>query len=118
MKEDLKNQYLHGLKAWIIWYNIWIIFYLIKLWNLGTNFVESLAHQYSKHANLRDQEIISNFGTVKLPVDLGDIFKGQRAVDKRYAQRTSSAVWTTPPSKYLNMSMNRTKTESIIEPGN
>ncbi|KAI1285902.1 Inner centromere protein [Halotydeus destructor] len=75
-------------------------------WARGTDFMQALTKQYSKALKYREREIRSHFQEVQLPVELGLIFKGaEKIVSSRYAKRTSSAFWSSPPAHALNLSM-------------
>jgi hypothetical protein len=86
--------------------NSLICFVSFKL--TGEQFIAALCLQYKKSMKKREKDINEIFGDVELPIDLQVIFKGYSTVNPRYAKRTSSAVWTSPPG----FNMSRTFSES------
>lgn len=67
--------------------------------------MDALTTQYHKRRKHREREVRSVFPEVPLPVELGLIFKGaEKTVSSRYAKRTSSAHWSSPPAKLADLS--------------
>lgn len=89
-------------------------------WAKGQNFVDALTNQYSKVRKYRERDVIKTFRLCPTTVDLDDIFRGyNRTVIPKYDKRTSSAHWSSPPAKNLNLSesfwANASFSKSILE---
>ena len=84
-------------------------------WARGKAFVDTLSKQYGIARKYRERQIKQVFPEVELPVELDTIFKGAvKIVSSRYAKRTSSAHWSSPPAHALNLSMSFNSTNTSM----
>ncbi|XP_074601154.1 uncharacterized protein LOC141855141 [Brevipalpus obovatus] len=77
---------------------------IIPSWAKSENLIKALDVQFSVPLKVRNQQIRQIFPPIEMPIDLGKVFEGSRAVIPRYERRTSSAVWSSPNNMSLNYS--------------
>lgn len=73
----------------------------VAYWAKAPLYREKVVKQYSRTQDAIDEEANRITGGVYFPVDLIDMFRTNRSANRRYSRRTSSAVWSTPPSRGL-----------------
>lgn len=77
----------------------------IPSWAKGPDFLKSIQKQYSLHSREREDFIKDMFSSIDSNVPLERIFReSQKHVSKKYARRTSSACWSSPPMTYIDKS--------------